>query len=235
MTQKTGYIGDLSEEQEVVKDNIIAWIRQSGVLDLDKLRFDEADILRFCRARKFDNDKVRTMITNFAEWREAEGIDNLYETWYWPDKVAFKELYPYGIHKTCKLGRPIQIERPGVADINRVITEIAAEGIIGNLNWQCEWFRYHINPACSRAAGRPIESTCQIFDLTDGNVGKLMSRNCLALLKMGAKVAQDYYPETMGACYVVNAPMLFSALYAIVKGFLDERTRSKVRIIGSNF
>ena len=29
--------------------------------------------------------------------------------------------------------------------------------------------------------------------------------------------------------------MVFSALYAIIKGFLDERTRSKVRIIGSNY
>lgn len=52
---------------------------------------------------------------------------------------------------------------------------------------------------------------------------------------MGAKIAQDYYPETMGAAYVVNAPKLFSLLWAIVKGFLDERTRSKVRIIGSNY
>ena len=48
-------------------------------------------------------------------------------------------------------------------------------------------------------------------------------------------MAQDYYPETMGAVYVVNAPLLFSALYAIVKGFLDERTRSKVRIMGGNY
>jgi len=39
----------------------------------------------------------------------------------------------------------------------------------------------------------------------------------------------------MGCAYVVNAPMLFSALYAIIKGFLDERTRSKVRIMGSNY
>ena len=39
----------------------------------------------------------------------------------------------------------------------------------------------------------------------------------------------------MGQCFVVNAPMVFSALYAIIKGFLDERTRSKVRIIGANY
>ena len=29
--------------------------------------------------------------------------------------------------------------------------------------------------------------------------------------------------------------MAFVALYAIIKGFLDERTRVKIRIIGSNF
>ena len=55
------------------------------------------------------------------------------------------------------------------------------------------------------------------------------------LLKMSASVAQDYYPETMGAAYVINAPTLFSVLWAIVKNFLDERTRSKVRIMGSNY
>ena len=87
----------------------------------------------------------------------------------------------------------------------------------------------------SRIKGRLIETTVQIFDLTDGSVSKLASRNCLNLLKLGAKVAQDYYPETMGACYIVNAPMTFVALYAIIKGFLDERTRSKVRIVGSNY
>ena len=34
---------------------------------------------------------------------------------------------------------------------------------------------------------------------------------------------------------MVNAPALFTALYAIIKGFLDERTRSKVRVMGSNY
>ena len=55
------------------------------------------------------------------------------------------------------------------------------------------------------------------------------------MLQLGAKVCQDYYPETMGAAYVVNAPLVFSALYAIIKGFLDERTRSKVRIMGTGY
>ena len=39
----------------------------------------------------------------------------------------------------------------------------------------------------------------------------------------------------MGNLFVVNAPMLFSTIWAVVKGFLDEKTRGKIKIIGSNF
>ena len=66
-------------------------------------------------------------------------------------------------------------------------------------------------------------------------MSKLASRKGIALLQVGAKICQDYYPETMAQAFVVNAPALFTALYAIIKGFLDERTRSKVRVMGSNF
>jgi len=39
----------------------------------------------------------------------------------------------------------------------------------------------------------------------------------------------------MGNLFVVNAPMLFSGIWAVVKGFLDEKTRGKIKIIGSSF
>ena len=52
---------------------------------------------------------------------------------------------------------------------------------------------------------------------------------------MAAKVGSDYYPEIMGNLFIVNAPMLFSGIWAVVKGFLDEKTRGKIKIIGTNF
>ena len=55
------------------------------------------------------------------------------------------------------------------------------------------------------------------------------------LCKLAAKVGSDYYPEIMGNFLIVNAPMLFSGIWAVVKGFLDEKTRGKIKIIGSNF
>ena len=50
--------------------NLIAeWVRQNNILDMEALQFDNTDILRFCRARKFNEAKIKTMIQNFAEWR----------------------------------------------------------------------------------------------------------------------------------------------------------------------
>ena len=49
---------------------ICRWVRQTGILNMNAMKFDERDILRFCRARKFDEDKIKSMIEDFAEWRE---------------------------------------------------------------------------------------------------------------------------------------------------------------------
>ena len=39
----------------------------------------------------------------------------------------------------------------------------------------------------------------------------------------------------MGNLFVVNAPFLFSGIWSICKGFLDEVTRKKIKIIGWDF
>ena len=83
------------------------WVRTDNIMDMQLLQFDQNDILRFCRARKFDIPKIKIMLGEFAQWRQDQSIDTLLETWDWPEKPAFKELYPFAAHKTCKLGRPL--------------------------------------------------------------------------------------------------------------------------------
>ena len=85
-----GTIDDMSDEQQRVLDEILAWIRSENILDLDAILFDERDILRFCRARSFDVPKVRAMIQGFADWRRAEDIDTILETWEFPEEVHLK-------------------------------------------------------------------------------------------------------------------------------------------------
>lgn len=61
------------------------------------------------------------------------------------------------------------------------------------------------------------------------------SRKVISLVKRVSGVAQDYYPEQMFKMFIVNAPMLFSACWAAIKVWLDERVRQKINILGSGF
>jgi hypothetical protein len=63
----------------------------------------------------------------------------------------------------------------------------------------------------------------------------MANKRVFKVVKMTANLASDNYPEIMKSMYVVNAPFLFSGVWAVCKGFVDEKTRSKIHIIGSSY
>lgn len=62
-----------------------------------------------------------------------------------------------------------------------------------------------------------------------------LNRTAIQLVQFGSKTANDYYPETLHKCFIVNAPFIFPALWAVIKPFLDEKTARKVTIRGSDY
>jgi hypothetical protein len=89
-------------------------------------------------------------------------------------------------------------------------------------------------PACSAVAGKRIERGLTIMDMTGGGV-TTANKQVYGLVKLAAQVGSDYYPEIMGNLYIVNAPFLFAGIWTIIKSFIDEKTRAKIRIIGSGW
>ena len=62
-TQKPqGFLDDLSPEQENIMNEVINWIKTENILDMQRMQFNKRDTLRFCRARKFDLGKIKTMV-----------------------------------------------------------------------------------------------------------------------------------------------------------------------------
>ena len=50
-----------------------------------------------------------------------------------------------------------------------------------------------------------------------------------------ASIGQNRYPECMGKFYIINAPWTFSAVWAIIKPWLDEVTVAKIDILGPSY
>lgn len=56
--EKTGFMGDTSPEMDQVMTHFKEWIDATEIANLELLHFDEHDLLRFGRARKFDLPKM---------------------------------------------------------------------------------------------------------------------------------------------------------------------------------
>lgn len=146
--EKSGRMGDTSPEQDACLAAFKAWIEKTGTNPIG--RFDDYDLLRFCRARKFVLADVQKMWFDFIEWRKKTGADTIIETWKFEEKEKVAEIYPQFYHKTDKKGRPLYIERIGTLNVPKLWEVTNEERMFNNWIYAFELlfaFRY---PACSK-------------------------------------------------------------------------------------
>ncbi|XP_012265056.1 CRAL-TRIO domain-containing protein C3H8.02 [Athalia rosae] len=89
---------------------------------------------------------------------------------------------------------------------------------------------YCLEDACKRCFEEVIDNLCIVFDLKDFGMTCMdnqLLRNLIWLLSR-------HYPERLGVCLILNAPTLFSTCWAVIKGWLDENTSSKVVFVNSD-
>lgn len=90
-------------------------------------------------------------------------------------------------------------------------------------------------PACSRAVGREITTFTSILDMSGVGMTDLMSKNMYNMSSLASKMAQDYFPELVHKSSVINAPMLFSGFFNLVKPLLNSRTQAVLVVTGSKY
>ena len=89
-------------------------------------------------------------------------------------------------------------------------------------------------PACSRVRGCIVDSTCSIIDLQGFRAANFTS-DVRKVLRTIAQIDSDNYPESLGKMLIINAPVTFVSVWAIIKGFIDHHTRTKVEVMGHNY
>jgi hypothetical protein len=50
------------------------------------------------------------------------------------------------------------------------------------------------------------------------------------MIKISIRISQDYYPEMLHKMYIVNAPWIFRTVWKVAKGWVDEKTASKIQM-----
>uniref|UniRef100_A0A6V3MP07 CRAL-TRIO domain-containing protein n=2 Tax=Lotharella globosa TaxID=91324 RepID=A0A6V3MP07_9EUKA len=189
----------------------------------------DSTLLRFLRAREYDLDASYKMYTRCLQWRRANKIDQILDNP--PKKLEYyKKLVSSKIHGFCKEGRPVYVERVGKIHYPTVLEYLTVDDLI-------EIHIYHMESLAklaresSEKLGKDVCQSVQIVDLQ----GLSMShRHGLAFIQRCAKVDEQYYPETMGKLFILNAPRLFPFFWGICKAWVHENTQKKIQVVSSN-
>jgi len=226
-----GRLGHLTPEQEAA----LIKLRRELVLENEFIpeRHDDHLLLRFLRARRFDVAKSKDMLLNCEKWRKEFKVDELTKSFTFPESEKVAKLYPQFYHKTDRLGRPVYVEQLGKLNVKELFNVTTVERMQQKLVVEYEKTILTRFAACSKISGKNIEQSCTILDL-DG-VSLMSSGQVLSIIREISKIGQDYYPELLGTMFIVNAPMLFSSVWSLIKPFLDENTVKKIHILGSSY
>jgi hypothetical protein len=108
-----------------------------------------------------------------------------------------------------------------------------AERMLQNLVTEYEKLADPRLPACSRKAGKLLETCCTIMDLK--GVGITSIPSVYNYVRQASAISQNYYPERLGKLYLINAPWGFAGAFSAVKSFLDPVTVNKIHILGSGY
>lgn len=166
-------------------------------------------LLRFVRARPGKVDKAVEMLDNCIKWRKEVkpyAIDPATDSEV-AGCLALKYLFMAG---HCRAGRPVIYNIPGLSNPFKaevrvrimlyILEETYRHGCVQN-TWVFDWSEY-----AKRAKDEESSKTRDEI----------------------IKILQNYYPERLGALYMLDTPWWFSLIYTLMCPFLDAKTKSKI-------
>lgn len=178
-----------------------------GDLDADDTHFlNESTYLRFARARDASIEKATELLRECMEWRRSYKPQTITEADV-SDILQLGTVYMAGV---CKAGRPVMYMTPGAE--NPFPASMRVKLMVFLLE---ETHR------------RGHTALTWVFDFSKlGKRGK--DEHSAVTRKETMHILQNYYPERLGALYMINTPWYFRALATIVWPFIDKRTREKI-------
>ena len=191
-------------------------------------------LIHFLRARKSNIKKTVKMILDYLHWKQTINLEYVVNAYKFPDIHKLEYYYPHGFHKATKSGNPIFLQVMGKLNTEELLKIFTIDDLIKRTVQLNERMNRELYPVCSKTFNKYIFGVFNIMDFKGINKS-ILNKKALTFLKENSKVCQDYYPENLVGCYVINAGMMFRAIYSTCKVFFDAKTKKKIKVFGTDY
>jgi hypothetical protein len=197
---------------------------------------DELMLVQFVRGYAYEKEnwvaRAHEMVVKALEWREKNGIDTICNRSL--DKRAeFKKTWVTMVTGEDPKGRLVTVDRLGSIKPSDLLDKFTVEELqlhhAQNQEYVCKMKR-----KANAKSGHRMYKTVSILDLDGIGMGHSSSK-FTGPARSVMDIDQWFYPESLQKMYVVNAPWVFKALWAIVRPWLHPITQSKIQVCSSNF
>ncbi|CAK8690576.1 alpha-tocopherol transfer protein-like [Clavelina lepadiformis] len=199
---------------DLLKENYIA--TNPG---LPLLRSDDKFLLKFLRARKFDQDRALKMLTNYHQQRNKwpEVFDKI------KNPILLKNFLDAGVivplSGKAKNGCKVLVVRPGL--VPGLITDTIAL-VMASLE------------KLSDEEETQIHGLIFIEDLAYISID-LVQQMSPAIAKRAVGIIQDAMPLRLKQINITNEPKIFDVISVIFQPFLKDKLKKRVRLHGTDF
>ncbi|CAN7985274.1 unnamed protein product [Ixodes hexagonus] len=218
----SGYVGDLSEQQQYALDEL-----KSRLRDISSEEFTDSLLLRWLRARDFDVNKSEKLLRDNFIWRKQNKVDSMIETYENPEVLRL--YFPGGQCNHDRDGRPLWILRFGNADFKGMLQCVTKEALVKHVTYMIEKVVADLKVQ-SEKLGKVVETVTVVFDYDNFSIRQVYSFQVIEFTHLLLVLYENYYPEMLEQCLLINAPSFFHIFWKIVRPFLTERTASKMKV-----
>jgi len=190
--------------------------------------------LKFCRARNWELKAIQDMFIAHTQWfKERDMVNLASRTESHPHFNFLKNYMPSGYIGFAKDNHHIYVDRIGLKDGKGLVGLCSADELI-DFHYYKHFKGAEAQRKRNKEIGQHIDQIYVICDLT-GLGWQHADANGMALMKRITKMDEDNFPEGLKKLFIINAPGVFTFLWAIFRPWLNENTLSKIEILGDDY
>lgn len=80
-----------------------------------------------------------------------------------------------------------------------------------------------------------LVQSVQIKDLHGMGMWMLRDASAVSTVQQIISTCTSMYPESLATLYFINAPFFFPMVWSVISNFLNERTKKKVHVLGTDY